>query len=158
MDGIFEFPQGSEYAALEALLCELGKETLNGVEPRGRCRGEVEDKPRMLSEPLHDVGMFVGGIVVDDDVDRLFPGYSCLDDVQEPDELLMAMSLHALADNLALKDIECREQGGDAMALVVMRHGSGAPLLHRQARLGDLLKEVAKAKRAAPETDVDRAA
>jgi len=65
-----------------------------------------------------------------------FLGYSRLNDVQKADEFLMAMALHALADDLALKDIERREQGGDAMALVVMRHGSGAPLLHRQPRLG----------------------
>ena len=67
VDGIFEFLQGSEYAALEMLLCELGKEALNGVEPGSRCRGEVEDEPPMFFEPLDDVGMLVGGIVVDDD-------------------------------------------------------------------------------------------
>ena len=56
----------------------------------------------MFFEPQHDVAMLVGGIVVDDDVDRLFLGCSCLDDVQEPNELLSAMALHALADsNLA---------------------------------------------------------
>ena len=48
----------------------------------------------------------------------------------------MAMALHALADNLALKDIERREQGGDA--LIVVRHGSGTSLLHRQTRLGTI--------------------
>jgi hypothetical protein len=48
----------------------------------------------------------------------------------------MAVALHALANNLALKDIERREQGGDAMALVIMGHGTGAPLLHWQTRLG----------------------
>jgi hypothetical protein len=46
------------------------------------------------------------------------------------------MALHALANNLALKDIERREQGGDAMALVIVGYGAGAPLLHRQTRLG----------------------
>lgn len=30
--------------------------------------GEVEDKPPMFVGPLHDVGMLVGGIVVDDDM------------------------------------------------------------------------------------------
>jgi hypothetical protein len=33
VDGIFELPQGSENAALETLIRELGKEALNGVEP-----------------------------------------------------------------------------------------------------------------------------
>ena len=41
VDGIFELPQGSENAALETLLCKLGKETLDGVEPGSGCRGEV---------------------------------------------------------------------------------------------------------------------
>jgi hypothetical protein len=48
----------------------------------------------------------------------------------------MAVALHALANNLALKDIERREQGGDAMALVIMGQGTGAPLLHWHTRLG----------------------
>jgi hypothetical protein len=43
VDGISEFPQRSEYAVLETLVRELGKETLDGVEPGGGCRGEVED-------------------------------------------------------------------------------------------------------------------
>jgi hypothetical protein len=60
VDGIFEFPQGSENAALETLRCELGKEALNGAEPGSGCRGEVEDKPPMFFEPLNDVGMLVG--------------------------------------------------------------------------------------------------
>jgi hypothetical protein len=115
VDVIFEFPQGSEYAALETFFGELGEKALDSVEPGSGCRGEVEDKPPMFFEPLHDVGMLVGGIVVDDDMDRLFLGHSGLDDVEKPDELLMAMALHALADHLALKNIERRKQGGDAM-------------------------------------------
>ena len=93
---------------------------------------------RCFSSHSHDVGMLVGGIVVDDDMDRLFLGHSGLDDVQKPDELLMAMALHALANNLALKDNERREQGGDAMALVIMGYGASAPLLHRQTRLSTI--------------------
>jgi hypothetical protein len=45
-------------------------------------------------------------------------------DIEEADELLMATTLHALAEDLALKDIECREQGGDTMALVMVAHGA----------------------------------
>jgi hypothetical protein len=56
VDCIFEFLDGSEYAALEAFLGELGEEALDGVEPGGRGRGEVEDEPRVLLEPSQDVG------------------------------------------------------------------------------------------------------
>src|SRR6266481_1520693 len=48
----------------------------------------------------------------------------------------MAMALHALANDLALKDIERCEQGSEAMALVVVGYGASAPLFHRQPRLG----------------------
>jgi hypothetical protein len=83
VDGFLKFVEGSEHAALETLLCELGEEALDGIEPGSGCWGEVEDKPRMFFEPLDDVGMLVGGIVVDDDMDHLLFGHSGLDDAQK---------------------------------------------------------------------------
>jgi hypothetical protein len=47
----------------------------------------------------------------------------------------MAMTFHALTDDFAFEDIE-REQGGDAMALIIVGHNASTPLLHRQSRLG----------------------
>jgi len=93
---------------LETLLGEFGKEALDSVEPGSGCRGEVEDKPPMLFEPCHDVGMFVGGVVVDDDMDRLFPGHSGLDDVQKPNELLMATTALSLIRSARLNWIFVR--------------------------------------------------
>ena len=48
----------------------------------------------------------------------------------------MAMALHALADDLAVKHIERREKGGDAVPLIVVGDGAGTSLLHRRPRLG----------------------
>jgi hypothetical protein len=78
----------------------------------------------------------VGGIIVEDDMDRLAGRHLTLDGVEKADEFLMPMALHAAADDLAFKDIEGSEQGGGAMALIVVGHGGAAPLLHRQPRLG----------------------
>src|SRR5260370_20773803 len=50
----------------------------------------------------------------------------------------MAMALHALANDLALNDVERREQSRDIMALVVMGECGSAPLLHRKSRLGTI--------------------
>jgi hypothetical protein len=61
-----------------------------------------------------------------------------LDGVEETNELLMAMALHAAADHLALDDIEGGEQRGRAMALVVVGHCASPPLLHRQPGLGSV--------------------
>jgi hypothetical protein len=65
------------------------------------------------------------------------PGrHRALDGVEEADELLMPVAPHALADHRAGKDIECGEQGGGAVPLIVEGHRAGLALLQRQARLG----------------------
>src|SRR5438067_9211086 len=59
-----------------------------------------------------------------------------LDRVEEADELLMAVALHVAADHGAVEHVERGEQGGGAVALIVVGHGAGAPLLQRQSGLG----------------------
>jgi len=48
----------------------FGEELLDGVEPGGRGRREVEGPARMTRQPGQHFGMLVGGIVVEDDMDR----------------------------------------------------------------------------------------
>lgn len=48
----------------------------------------------------------------------------------------MSMARHASPDNPAIQHIQRCEQGGGAVALVVVGHGAGAPLLYGQSRLG----------------------
>ena len=52
----------------------------------------------------------MGGVVVDDGVDRLSHGNLFLDDIEETDELLMAMALHVAADHRAVENVHCGEQ------------------------------------------------
>jgi hypothetical protein len=59
-----------------------------------------------------------------------------LSGVEEADELLVAVPLHAAADDGTVQDIQRREQGGAAVPLVHMPHTAAAPLLEQQARLG----------------------
>src|SRR5512134_3841808 len=59
-----------------------------------------------------------------------------LDGIEEADELLMPMALHAAADDGTFQDIQCGEQRGRAVALVVVGHRAGSAFLHRQAGLG----------------------
>ena len=47
-------------------------------------------------EPGADLGMLVGGVVVEDDVDHLAGRHLGLDRVQEAHELLMAVALHVV--------------------------------------------------------------
>ena len=80
--------------------------------------------------------MFMGGVIVDDRLDRLSRWSPLLDGVEEANELLMAMALHVAADYCAVEHIECGEQRCRAVSLVVVGHGSGATFLQRQAGLG----------------------
>src|SRR5258708_36476257 len=80
--------------------------------------------------------MFVGRIVVEDDVDSLLHWNRFLDGVEEADELLMAMALHTPADHLTFEHVEGRKERGGTVTLVIMGHGSGAALLYRQAWVG----------------------
>src|ERR1700728_2563884 len=90
----------------------------------------------MVFDPLKNLRVLVSGIVVDDHMHGFLLGHSGIDDFEEADKLLMAMALHTLADDLAVKHIERREKGGDAVPLIVVGDGADTSLLHWQARLG----------------------
>src|SRR3546814_3742368 len=90
----------------------------------------------MPAEPGTDLRVLVRGVVVEDHVDDLAGRHLGFDEVEETDELLVAVALHAAADDLSVEDVESGEQRGGAMSLVVVGHGAEAALLHRQTGLG----------------------
>lgn len=57
-----------EGTATNALVGDLGEGALDEVEPRRRCRREVELNPRMPVEPGFDLGRLVSGVVVEHQV------------------------------------------------------------------------------------------
>src|SRR5437763_8517594 len=71
--------------------------------------------------------MLVSGVVVKDCVDDLAGGNFALDGIEKADQLLMGVPLHAAAEHHAVQDVEGGEQGGGAVALVVVGHGSALP-------------------------------
>ena len=76
----------AEDAATDALSRHLGKKVLHRIEPGRRGWGEVKSPARMACQPGQHFRMFVGGVVVEDDVDRLVGGNLALDSVEEADE------------------------------------------------------------------------
>ena len=136
IDGHLQVDDGVEHATTYALSGDLGEEALDQVEPGRRCRREMHVEAGMTGQPRLDLGVLVGGVVVGDQVDIEVRRDLPVDPVEEADELLMPVLVHALADHPTVEHIERREQGGGAVALVVVGHGSGPTLLHGQARLG----------------------
>src|SRR6476620_5106774 len=86
----------------------------------------------MRLEPALDRRSLVGGVVVDDQMQ--IEGF-LVDALEEPQEFPLPVSGHACADDRAVKHIQGCEQRGCAMALVVVGHRTGTPLLHWQTRL-----------------------
>jgi hypothetical protein len=82
------------------------------------------------------LGVLVGSVVVEDHMDGLVGRHLTLDSIETANEFLVLVALHAAADDLAFQDIEGGEQGGGAVALVVVGHGGATPFLHRQTGLG----------------------
>ncbi len=79
----------------------------------------------MVFDLFKNLRVLVSGIVVGDHMHHFLLGHPGNDDVEEADELLMAMALHTLADDLAVKHIERREKGGDAVSLIVVGDSAG---------------------------------
>src|SRR5262249_46825898 len=118
VDGGLEVDERMKDAALEATLRKFGEEALDGVEARARGRGEVEGEGLMAVEPGAHLGMLVGGVVVEDDVDGLTGRQFGVDGVEKTDELLMPVALHVPANDSAVEHVEGGKQRGRAVPLV----------------------------------------
>src|SRR5437763_6485218 len=77
--------------------------------------------------------MFVRAVIVENHVNDLADWDLGLDGIQELDELLMPVTLHAASDHLAVEHVE---QRGGAVPLVIMGHRPAASRLDGQAWLG----------------------
>ena len=62
---------GPKDAALEPPLRKGREEALDRVEPGSRCRREMERPSRVTFEPSSNIGMLMGGVIVEDGVDSI---------------------------------------------------------------------------------------
>ena len=103
----------------DSFVCNQAKETLNQIEPRRTCWYEVQRHPFIELQPVFDFLMFVGWVVVNDDMQfqlfrRLF-----LHSFQERQKLLMTVAFFALTNNFTSKYIESCQQSAGAVSFVV---------------------------------------
>jgi len=96
----------------------------------------VEVPPRTTGEPSSDLGMLVGGVIVDDEVDVEFCRHIGFDVSQEGEELLVAMAGLALSEDRAVEHIERCEEGCGAVPFVIVRDPFDVTEAHGEHRLG----------------------
>ena len=97
-----------------------------------KCKVEA----RVCLEPAFHGRGLMRGIVVDDEMKVETVGGLSVNQLEKAQELPVPMAWHARPDDLAVQHVECCKQRRGAVALIVVGHGSGAALLHRQAGLG----------------------
>ena len=125
-----------EPAAPDGPLADQGEEALDQIEPRAVGRDGMAVPARPRGEPGLDLGMLVGGVVVEDDVDLAVGRHGLLDRAQEAEELLVPVPRAALRQDGAVEQVEGSEQRGGAMAEVVVGHALDVAEAQRQQRLG----------------------
>src|SRR5579885_2036923 len=124
-----------EAAAADGLLGDQGEPALHQVEPRGAGGREMELDARMGGQPLLYRRVFVGPVVVADQVQ--FPARVAAGQrLEEGDELLVPMATKAARVDLAAGHLQRRKQTGGAVTNVVVGAPLGQTRPHRQQRLG----------------------
>lgn len=96
----------------------------------------MQVEPRVPVQPGCYAGMFVGAIIVHDQMQVQTSGRLAIYLFEETDKFLMSMAWHTVTDNRAVEHTEGCEQGGRTIALVIVGHGPATTFLHWQARLG----------------------
>ena len=106
LDGSLQIDDGMKDAALQALSGQGGEEGLYRIEPGAGCRREMKGPAGMALEPGHDLWMFVCGVVIEDRMDDFARRHLTFDGIEEADEFLVAVFLHAPTDDGSVEGIE----------------------------------------------------
>ena len=105
-DGLDQFGDTSKATAPDLLLSYVSKEALDHVEP-GRTGGrEMHVEAPVAFHPGMDLGMFVRGVVVANDVNLCIGRRVACDQVQEPDPFLMTVLGQAGVDDRSVVRVE----------------------------------------------------
>lgn len=83
IDRRLQIDDAPEDAPFEAALGEDGEEAFHSIDPTRRGGREVEGPAGMAIKPGQDLGVFVGNVVIEDDVNGLFGRHLAFDSVQE---------------------------------------------------------------------------
>src|SRR5580692_7695146 len=90
----------------------------------------------MTGQPGFDLGMFVGGVIVQDQMDVEVGGNVVVQMLEKTQELLMAMAWFALRNHASVKHIEGRKERGGAVAEIVVSDTFDVTQTQGQRRLG----------------------
>lgn len=121
-----------EGAAADCLVGDQRKEALHLVKPSAVGGNEVHVPARSDCEPGLDLRVIVGRVVVDDAVDIQFSGDRLINLAQERHEFLMPVTWLTPGEHRPINHIQCCEQRGGAVPLVVVSNPFDVTEAHEQ--------------------------
>lgn len=126
----------SEGAATDGALGDDSEPAFDLIDPGAISWSVMDLVARPHRQPALDLGMLVSGVVVHDQMEVEFGRDVLIEVAKELEKLLMAVAGLALADHLAGGDLERREEGGGAVADVIMGDALDITQPHGEQRLG----------------------
>ena len=114
------FAHAAKRTAPDRVLGNECEPALDLVKPTGVGRRVVDVEARVAREPGFDPRMFVGGVVVRDQMDFEVDRNVAVEVLKEREKLLMAMTRLALGADRPGEHIKRREQRGGAVPIVVV--------------------------------------
>lgn len=92
----------------------------------------------MTSQPALDDRMFMGGVIVQNDVDVLAHRNFAVDLLEKFQPLAVGVFLGGVSDDFALQIIQRGKEGNRTVAVIIVGLGADMPLSQWQARLAAL--------------------
>lgn len=135
LDGLLQLLRRAMDTAPDLPLGEVGKESLDLIDPGRACGRQMNVPVRPFGEEGADRSGLVRGVVVHHEMNVEVAWHDAIDLAQEAQELFGAMARIALADDLARGDVERGKQRCRAVALVIVRAPLGLAGAHRQQGL-----------------------
>ena len=91
LDGVSERADAGMTAVLDLALSEEAEPAFDLVKLGGVGWGEMKMIPRMAQQPSFDEVGFVGGVIIEDEVELKMGGNGCVDEIKEFAKLQTAM-------------------------------------------------------------------
>jgi hypothetical protein len=106
------------------------------IEPGGISGSEVNVVSGEKRQPIFNSLMFMGGVVIDDEMYIEVFGHGRFNMFEKAEVFLMTMAFSALGKDLASRDIKSCKKSCCAMPNVIMRHALDISQTHGQDGLG----------------------